>query len=664
MSLNTDQTENRLRVVDGRRRHQREDRLNTHSSAGRPSLKVSGGLTIGALGVVFGDIGTSPLYAFKVAIGQASRGVVGEADVLGIISLMLWALTIVVTVKYAIFLMRADNRGEGGMLSLMALAQRAEGRRTFVVLALGVCGAGLFYGDAMITPAMSVLSAVEGLRTIPALAGGVTESTVIAISLAILVALFLVQSRGTAAVAALFGPVCLVWFLALAVLGVAHIPESPRVLLALDPSRGLSFLVGHGVVGLFVLGSVSLTITGAEALYADMGHFGRGPIRLAWGAFVFPALALNYLGQGAAALAYIGRAGQAGIADQDWFFTMAPAFARAPLVILATMATIIASQAVITGAYSLSSQAMQLGLLPRLNLRRTSETQAGQIYLPTINFLLMTGVILLVGVFKNSGNMANAYGLAVTGTMAVDTALAAVVTRQLWKWPLWRTLLIVVPLLLVDATFFVSNSLKLISGAWVSLAMGAAVAAIIATWVHGRSVLSETEHRNRIPLLDFLTSLRRRPRQRVSGTAVFLSPDPDLAPIALLHNLKHNGVLHESNAIVTVTTASEPYARSRTAPTFEVLCDGFVRVGLTFGYMEHPDVPHALANLAQAGHLFEPGQTSYFMSRRSIVSSHADGLSRLQDRLFISLARNSANPCDFFKIPSDQVVEMGMQVAL
>ncbi len=396
-----------------------------------------------------------------------------------------------------------------------------------------------------------------------------------------------------------------------------------------------------------------------------MGHFGRGPIRLAWSAVVFPALALNYLGQGAAALAYLsGPSGQAGIADQDWLFTMAPEFLRAPLVVLATMATIIASQAVITGAFSLSSQAMQLGLLPRLNLKRTSETQAGQIYLPTVNFLLMTGVILLVGVFKSSSNMANAYGLAVTGTMAVDTALAAVVTRHLWKWPLWRTALVAGPLLLVDATFFAANSLKLVSGAWVSVAMGASAAAMIATWVHGRSVIAQKAHRDRLSLSGFIASLGRRPRPRVSGAAVFLSPDPDLTPVALLHNLKHNGVLHQHNAIVTVTTINEPFARDEDGPTFETLPEGFVRIGLKFGYMERPDVPAALAAIPAAARLFEPATTSYILSRRTIVTSQTRGLRRFQDRLFIALARNSANPSDFFNIPSGQVVEMGVQVSV
>ncbi|HWA62466.1 MAG TPA: potassium transporter Kup [Caulobacteraceae bacterium] len=638
--------------------------MTAHASA-KPSAGRFAALTLGAVGVVFGDIGTSPLYAFKVAVGQAAREVVRQSDILGLTSLMLWALTIVVTVKYVTVLMRADNKGEGGILSLMALAQHALGGRTRFVLALGVIGAALFYGDAMITPAISVLSAVEGLRTVPELAGVVTLPVVLIISLAILIGLFLVQSHGTARVAAFFGPVCLLWFASITVLGVIHIPAEPKILLALDPTRGLAFLARHGVVGLFVLGSVSLTITGAEALYADMGHFGAGPIRLGWIAVVFPALALNYFGQGASALHYLaGPGSQAHIADQDWFFLLAPPFLRAPLVILATLATIIASQAVVTGAYSLSSQAIQLGLLPRLIVQRTSEVEAGQIYLPTINFLLMVGVILLVAIFKTSDSLANAYGLAVTGTMAVTTALATIVIRRLWAWPVWRTALVVTPLLAVDLAFFAANSLKLASGAWVSLAMGAAVAIVIVTWIRGRDILAEKSRRDRIPIADFIASLQRRPRHKVVGTAVYLSPEPDLTPSALMHNLKHNGVLHERNVLVTVTTADEPRVPDEKRGTIEAIAPGFWRVSLTFGFMERPDVPEAMKKMQTDEITFDPLATSYFLGRRTIVPSHDKGLRRLQDLLFIAMSRNSANPTDVFGIPPGRVVEMGVQVSV
>ena len=633
--------------------------------ASKPSAGRFAALTLGSVGVVFGDIGTSPLYAFKVAIGQAARGVVRESDILGLTSLMLWALIIVVTIKYVTVLMRADNKGEGGILSLMALAQHALGGRTRTVLALGVIGAALFYGDAMITPAISVLSAVEGLRTVPAMAGIVTLPVVIIISLTILVGLFLVQSHGTARMATFFGPVCLLWFVVISVLGIIHIPDAPKVLLALDPSRGVMFLARHGIIGLFVLGSVSLTITGAEALYADMGHFGRGPIRLGWIAVVFPALVLNYLGQGASALHFIAGAGsQANIADQDWFFLMAPPFMRIPLVILATAATIIASQAVITGAYSLSNQAIQLGLLPRLEVRRTSEVEAGQIYLPSINFLLMLGVILLVAIFKSSDNLANAYGLAVTATMAVTTALSAIVIRRLWAWPLWRVALLITPLITVDLAFFAANSLKLISGAWVSLAMGAAAAMVIVTWLRGSRIISEKARRDRIPVTDFIASLERRPRPRVPGTAVYLTPEADLTPSALMHNLKHNGILHQTNALVTVVTADRPRIADAERASFERLSPNFVRVTLRFGFMESPDVPRAMRLVQGDDVAFDSMTTSYFLGRRTIVPSHEHGLQRLQDLVFIALARNSANPSDFFSIPPGRVVEMGLQVTV
>ena len=643
--------------------------MNSPASSGSTASggrKRFAGLMLGSMGVVFGDIGTSPIYGFKTAITQAARGHVGEAEILGVVSLTIWALIVVVTVKYVTFIMRADNKGEGGILSLMALAQSALGRRTPVVLALGIVGAALFYGDAIITPAISVLSAVEGLKTAPGLANSITPSVEIAIALAVLISLFLVQSRGTAKVAAFFGPVCMIWFVAIAALGLMYIPSGLHILFAFNPLLGLSFLAKHGLIGLFVLGSVSLTITGAEALYADMGHFGRAPIQWAWMAVVFPALALNYLGQGAFALHYISTAaGQAtGVKDQDWFFLMAPGVLRVPLVILATAATIIASQAVISGAYSMSNSAMQMGLLPRLDVRRTSETEAGQIYLPNINLLLMVGVILLVGIFKNSDALANAYGLAVTGTMSVTTALAAIVVRKLWKWSLARTALLVVPLLAVDIAFFSANSLKLLSGGWVPLAIGGAVVLVITTWMRGARILAAKSRHDRIPLDDFLASLARRPRHRVPGTAVYLNADPALTPGALLHNLKHNGVLHERNAIIAVRTTDEPRVPEDARAQVEQLGESFLRITLSFGFMERPDVPTAMAKLSLPGVSFDPMITSYFLGRRTIVPSHLRGARRFQDLLFIAMSRNSADPSDVFAIPPDRVVEMGVQVTV
>jgi KUP system potassium uptake protein len=445
-----------------------------------------------------------------------------------------------------------------------------------------------------------------------------------------------------------------------------HIPSEPRILLSINPLLGLRFLTSHGIIGLFVLGSVSLTITGAEALYADMGHFGRAPIQAAWTFAVFPALALNYLGQGAFALHFLGSAaGHApGATDQDWFFLMAPAVTRVPLVILATGATIIASQAVISGAYSLSSSAMQMGLLPRLEVRRTSISHAGQIYLPSVNFALMLGVILLVGIFKNSDALADAYGFAVTGTMAVTTALAAVVVRRLWKWSLWLTALVVAPLLTVDLGLFSANSLKLLSGGYVPLAIATAMALLMGTWMRGSAIVGAKARRERIPLDDFLTSLARRPRHQVPGVAVYLTSEPGLAPGALLHNLKHNGVLHQKNALVTVVTTDEPRVPDEARATVEVLNPSFVRITLAFGFMESPDVPRAIGRLAVPGFAFDPAATSYFLGRRTIVPTHDHGLRRLQDLLFVSLTRNSADPSEVFGIPPGRVVEMGVQVAV
>jgi KUP system potassium uptake protein len=624
------------------------------------------GLMLGSIGVVFGDIGTSPIYTFKTAVGQAARGAVVRGEIVGIISLMLWALIVVVTIKYVSFIMRADNKGEGGILSLMALAQGALGGRTRTVLLLGVIGAALFYGDAIITPAISVLSAVEGLKTAPALANVITPSVEIAIALIILVTLFAAQSHGTARVAGWFGPICLVWFISIAALGILHLIDAPEILWAFNPLAGLGFLAHHGVIGLFVLGSVSLTITGAEALYADMGHFGRKPIQYAWMMVVFPALALNYLGQGAFALHFLSTPSshRASLGDQDWFFLMAPEALRIPMVVLANAATVIASQAVISGAYSMSNAAMQMGLLPRLDVRRTSETEAGQIYMPTVNLLLMIGVIFLVGVFKSSDNLANAYGLAVTGTMSVTTALAAIVARRLWKWAWWKTALLVAPLITVDLALFGANSLKLLEGGWVPLGLGGAVLIVILTWMRGSEIIVRKARKERIALGDFLASLARRPRPRVSGTAVYLTSEPTLAPSALLHNLKHNGILHDKNVIVSVTTADTPRVARAERATVEALANGFFVVILAFGFMETPDVPAALAGLAIGAAPLDPMTTSYFLGRRTIVPGAHHGLRRLQDLLFVALARNSADPSDVFAIPPGRVIEMGVQVTV
>jgi len=620
-------------------------------------------LVLASMGVVFGDIGTSPIYGFQGAVTAAAHGAVGEAEIFGISSLIIWALLIVVTLKYVLFIMRADNHGEGGILSLMALAQGALGRRTAIVLGLGVVGASLFYGDAIITPAISVLSAIEGLETVPSLATAITPAVEIGAALFLLIGLFMAQSRGTAKVATWFGPICLVWFIAIAALGLAQIVHEPRILFAFLPTYALGFLVHHGFIGMLVLGAVSLTVTGAEALYADMGHFSAAPIRSAWWFGVFPALLLNYLGQGAYAIHFLARHG-ADIASQNWFFLLVPETLRIPMVILATAATIIASQAVITGAYSMTNSAMQMGLLPRLHVLRTSETEAGQIYMPTVNMLLMIGVIFLVAIFKNSGALQDAYGLAVTGTMSVTTALTAIVVRKLWKRSLFQTALVVVPLLTADLSLFSANMLKLLTGGWVPLTIALGVIFVIATWIRGSDIVLLKARKDRIPLDDFLASIARRPRQMVPGTAVYLTPNADLTPSALLHNLKHNGVLHDKNALVTVHTTDAPRVPADQRASFKVINDHFVAVSLNFGFMETPRVPDALRGLKIEGVNFDSIGTSYFLGRRSIVAGHDHGLRRVRDRLFIALARNSADPSEVFGIPAGQVIEMGVQVSV
>ena len=621
-------------------------------------------LSLGAVGVVYGDIGTSPLYAFREALGQTTANGVQAEAVVGVVSLALWALIVVVTIKYVLFLMRADNKGEGGVLSLMALAQTAVGKRTALVFGLGVAGAALFYGDAIITPAISVLSAVEGLRTAPGLEHSVSPTALILLSLVILVVLFAVQARGTARVARLFGPICLVWFAVIAGLGVHHLIKAPGVLIALDPLHAVRFATGHGVTGLFVLGSVFLTVTGAEALYADMGHFGRWPIQAAWLFLVLPALALNYLGQGAFALTMLRQAGGAPLQNMDWFFMMAPDSLRLPLVILATAATIIASQAVITGAFSLTSQAIQLGLLPRMAILQTSETQAGQIYLPRINLMLAVGVILLIAIFKSSSALAHAYGLAVTGTMAVTTSLAFLVVWKGWRWPLAGVLALVVPLLLVDLVFLGTNALKLLSGGFVPLLLGGACFAVMATWVRGGKLVANKIRRDSPPLSDTIAMLKLRGPHRTPGVAVYLTADADRTPGALLHNLKHNRVLHAKNVILTVRTAPSPRVAPEARARLERIDEDFSRMSLTYGFMETPDVVRDLRAARTPELPFDIMATSFFLGRRSVVASPKSPMPGWQERLFIALARNAASPTDFFHIPPGRVVEMGSQIGV
>jgi len=613
-------------------------------------------LILGAIGVVFGDIGTSPIYALREAIGHAQKGVGGELAIIGVVSLAFWALMIVVTFKYVMFLMRADNKGEGGTLSLMALAQHAVGRRSAWLFILGVCGAALFYADGVITPAISVLSAVEGLKDAPGL-NGELDPFILPISAGILIALFLVQSRGTAGLAKLFGPITAVWFLSLGVLGLTHIFDDISILRALSPLYGIELLLKDGFLGFVILGSVFLAVTGAEALYADMGHFGKAPIRQGWLFVVLPCLTLNYLGQGAFLLA------NPGAADNP-FWNMVPQMIYWPMLILATAATVIASQAVITGAFSVTQQAVQLGLLPRIDIRNTSETLAGQIYVPAVNSLLMIGVLFLLLTFQSSHNLTAAYGVAVTGTMLVNTLMSFSVVTKKWKWPMWAVLAVLLPFGFIDAVFLTSNLLKIPDGAWMPLVLGGGLVLIMWTWVRGTQILTEKTRKDSLPLSDLIEMLKARPPHRAPGTAIFLTSDPEVAPVALMHNLKHNKVLHEKNVILTVHTADRPRVSDSQRVTMEPISDDFKRLTITYGFMETPNVPRALGLCRKQGLKFDIMSTSFFLGRRSVIASARQGMPLWQDKLFIFLMRNAANPTDFFHIPPGRVVELGTQVSV
>ena len=631
------------------------------SSPGNHGLTA---LTIGAIGVVFGDIGTSPLYAFREALGQAASDGLTLDEIIGVMSLALWALIVIVTLKYVTFLMRADNDGEGGVLALLALAQRGTKKRGGMVLALGAIGAALFYGDAVITPSLSVLSAVEGIKTLPSVGQTFTENRILIISLGILIALFAIQAKGTEAVSKLFGPVCIVWFLAIAAIGLIHIADGPGILAAFLPWHAVGFVLSHGVLGLFVLGAVFLTVTGAEALTADMGHFGKRPIRLAWMILVFPALALNYLGQGAFAIKVLEDANRLGkpFANLDWFFLMIPDSLRLPMVLLATCATIIASQAVITGAFSLSQQAMQLGLLPRLLVKQTSPGHAGQIYVPAINWLLLLGVVLLTLGFRTSSAMAAAYGIAVTGTMVVTCCLAFVVTRRRWGWSLPASLAVIVPFISIDLVFFGANILRVVEGGWVPLMIAAGILLLIWTWVRGRRIVGELEQGDALPIADMAKALALRPPGRVRGSAVFLTAHNDQTPHALLHNLKHNHVLHQHNFIATVRTLQKPYCDPGERLKTVRIDDNFSRIELSYGFMEQPDVRQDLIRAGAA--IPDAKMASFFIGRNSYSRSAEVGMPVWQDVLFIILHRNAADPTDYFNIPPNRVIELGAQYAI
>ncbi len=622
---------------------------------GRPARSSFWSLTLGSVGVVYGDIGTSPLYALREAVLAAggADGTVTRDVVLGVLSLILWALIIIVTLKYVLLLLRADNNGEGGTLTLMALALRALGKTTVVVTLLGITSASLFYGDAVITPALSVLSAIEGLKV----ATPAFDAYIVPLTVVILVALFAVQARGTAQVATLFGPIMAVWFIVIALPGLTHIAGDPGILRAISPIYGAAFLLHHGAIGLVTLGAVFLAVTGAEALYADLGHFGRKPIQTAWLILVLPSLALNYLGQGALVLANPK-------AIENPFFLMYPNWALVPMVVLAAAATVIASQAVITGAYSLTSQAIQLGLLPRFEIRHTSAHQAGQIYMPRVNMLLLFGVLMLVALFRSSSALASAYGIAVTGTMVVTAMLAFIVIWKLWNWSPIAAAALIVPFLLIDLTFLSANLLKVVEGGWVPLLLGGLIMGVMYTWRRGTRLLYEKTRRLETPLEDLVRMLEKKPPQSVPGTAVFLTSDPNSAPTALMHSLKHYKVLHEKNVILTVETTHTPRVDSDERVRIEPVGATFMRVLLRFGYMETPNIPKALAIARKLGWQFDIMSTSFFLSRRALRPAPQSGMPRWQDRLFITLARSANDATDYFQIPTGRVVEVGTQVTI
>ncbi|MBL8595800.1 MAG: potassium transporter Kup [Devosia sp.] len=609
-------------------------------------------LILGALGVVFGDIGTSPLYAFREAL-HASGGSPNENEVLGLLSLIVWALTIVVTVKYVIFVLRADNKGEGGTLSLMTLASNAFKKRPAWILGLGIVGGALFLGDAIITPAISVLSAVEGLEVVePRLTPWVVPMTVV-----ILIGLFMVQRFGTERVSTVFGPVMAGWFMILGITGLLHIADAPQVLLALNPAHGIEFLYTHAGISIVVLGAVFLAVTGAEALYVDLGHFGRKPIITAWLILVFPALLLNYFGQGAFVLSHPDEV-------TNPFFQMQPDWAKLPMVALATLATVIASQAVISGAYSLVRQAMHLNLLPRLEVRHTSEEVAGQIFMPQVNFLLLICVVLLVVGFRSSSALSAAYGIAVTGEMLVTAVLLFIVMWRLWKWNLIAAMAVIVPLLIIDTGFFVANAAKFSQGGWVPAVVAATIASMMTIWIWGRRRLAEKTRRDEVPLEFLVENLAKKKPTIVPGTAVFLTSDIEGAPTALLHSLKHYKVLHEHNVILTVVTSDRPRVADEEKIRIDAYNDLFYRVVVTFGYIETPNIPKALALARKLGWKFDIMSTSFFLSRRSLKPSPKGGAPVFLDRIFIGLARNATDATEYFHIPTGRVVEIGTQVVI
>ena len=611
-------------------------------------------LVLAALGVVYGDIGTSPLYTMREAFGSAGGLELSEPAVFGVLSLVFWSLILIVTIKYVIVILRADNRGEGGVLALGTLAARVmpnSPAACTVTFALTVAGLALFYGDGLITPAISVLSAVEGLET----AAPMLDEVVLPTAAVMLIGLFLIQSHGTARVGILFGPVMLVWFSILGILGLVEITRSPGVLAALDPRYAVGLFAFAGWQAFVALGATVLAVTGAEALYADMGHFGRTPIRVAWFGLVLPGLVLNYFGQGALLL----RSPEA-IAHP--FYHLAPDWALFPLIALAALATIIASQAVISGVFSLTRQAIQLGYLPRMRIRHTSATEIGQIYIPPVNWILMTGVLLLVLSFKSSSNLAAAYGISVTGAMAIDAVLAAIVAAWSWRWG-WMAAIVFGAFLAVDLAYFAANALKIPSGGWFPLLVAAVFAYIVVTWRRGRQAVWDKLYAHATSVQSFIGSASRR-LTRVRGTAVFMTGNPDIVPVAMLHNIKHNQVLHDQVVLMHVRIQDIPYVSADQQVEVHELPDGFYQVILVYGFMDEPDIPGALERCRPLGLQTDPMRTSYFIGRETLIPTPRPPLGPVETRLFAALSAGNLSATSYFGIPPGRVVELGAQLEI
>jgi KUP system potassium uptake protein len=619
-------------------------------------------LAVGAIGIVFGDIGTSPIYAFRETFRGHHRLDGGAAEILGVLSLIFWSMMIVVSIKYVTVIMRADNKGEGGSLALLALINRKAdtGKRRWSagIVLLGVFACALFYGDSMITPAISVLSAVEGLTTVQSGFG----PYVVPIAITILVGLFAIQATGTARVGAFFGPIMIFYFITISVLGLVHIVQDPMIILeTVNPVNAVHFFIADGWKAFIALGSVVLAVTGAEALYADMGHFGRKPIGISWLFFVMPALMLNYMGQGAMILSMDPATADATLANP--FFFLAPETLRLPLVILATFATIIASQAVISGAFSVTQQAMHLGFIPRLRIRHTSEAAMGQIYIPVINWALMIMVILLVLFFRNSSNLAAAYGIAVTGAMFIDTCLLTVVLFSLWKWKPWLAIPVLAIFFLVDIAYFAANLIKVPDGGWFPLLVGLFAFTLLTTWARGRQLMIKRMNEAAMPASIFIKSAASS-ATRVPGTAVFMTTASDGIPHALLHNLKHNKVLHERVLLLTVRIEDVPYVEEEKTFHLDELGQGFYRLIIRYGFMQETNVPHALARVDSCGPQFKMMDTSFFLARQTLIASSKPGMAIWREKLFAWMLRNAESAMEFFSLPPNRVVELGSQVEI